>query len=120
MAETSTDPDCLFCRMVAGTISVDRVYGDDHVLAFKDINPQAPTHVLVIPRTHIATVNDLTAAEHELVGRLYTVAAGIAARNGFADSGYRLVMNCNKDGGQSVGHIHLHLLAGRRMAWPPG
>lgn len=120
MAEILSDPDCLFCRMVSGEIAVDRVYEDEHVLAFNDINPQAPTHVLIIPRVHIATVNDLQPEHHVLAGRLYTVAARVARERGVADSGYRLVMNCNADGGQSVYHIHLHLLAGRRMQWPPG
>lgn len=120
MTEISSDPECVFCRMVAGDIPVDKVREDDHVLAFNDINPQAPTHVLIIPRTHIATVNDLRPDHHELIGRLYAAAAGIAADHGFAEDGYRLVMNCNADGGQSVYHLHLHLLAGRRLQWPPG
>jgi len=120
MSDAHAQAECPFCRIAAGEIEVDSVYEDDRVVAFNDINPQAPTHVLIIPRAHIATVNDLTPAEHELVGRLYTVAAQIAVMRGCADSGYRLVVNCNRDGGQSVYHLHLHLLAGRRLAWPPG
>ena len=114
------DSDCLFCKIVAGDIPADIVYEDDHVLAFRDINPQAPTHVLVIPRTHIARINDLAAEHAEIVGRMYLAAAAIARNEGIAESGYRTVMNCNADGGQTVFHIHLHLLGGRALTWPPG
>ena len=114
------DSDCLFCKIVAGDIPADIVYEDDHVLAFRDINPQAPTHVLVIPRTHIARINDLGAEHAEIVGRMYLAAAAIARNEGIAESGYRTVMNCNADGGQTVFHIHLHLLGGRALTWPPG
>ncbi len=114
------DSDCLFCKIVAGDIPADIVYEDDHVLAFRDINPQAPTHVLVIPRTHIARINDLEAEHAEIVGRMYLAAAAIARNEGIAESGYRTVMNCNSDGGQTVFHIHLHLLGGRALTWPPG
>ena len=92
----------------------------DELVAFRDVNPQAPTHVLVIPKRHIPTVNDLDAADEELVGKLFLAAQSIAKAEGLADDGYRLVMNTNGDGGQSVFHIHLHLLGGRRLGWPPG
>lgn len=112
--------DCLFCKMVAGTIKPDVVYQDRDVLAFKDINPQAPLHVLIVPKRHIATLNDLDDANANLVGRLYMAAKKIAQDAGFAESGYRTVINCNANAGQSVFHVHLHLLAGRQMTWPPG
>ncbi len=112
--------DCLFCKMVSGEISPDTVYEDDQVLAFRDLSPQAPLHVLVIPKQHISTMNELVGSNEQLVGHLLTTAVKIAADNGYAENGYRTVMNCNADGGQSVFHIHLHLLAGRRMQWPPG
>ncbi|OHX35591.1 histidine triad nucleotide-binding protein [Methylomonas sp. LWB] len=110
--------DCLFCKMVAGEIKPDVVYEDDKVLAFRDLHPQAPLHVLVIPKRHIANLNDLDDAE--LGGHLLQTAAKIAKDLGCADSGYRTVLNCNADGGQTVFHLHLHLLAGRAMHWPPG
>ncbi len=112
--------DCLFCKMIAGEITPDTVYEDDDVLAFRDINPQAPTHVLVVPKQHVATLNDLDDSNASLVGKMMLAAASIARQEGFAESGYRTVMNCNADGGQTVFHIHLHLLGGRRMHWPPG
>lgn len=112
--------DCLFCKIVAGDIPADKVYEDQEVLAFRDIKPQAPIHVLVIPKRHIATINDLTPEDAGLVGHLYLTAKRIAADLGVAESGYRTVMNCNRDSGQDVFHIHLHVLAGRRMQWPPG
>ncbi len=107
--------DCLFCKMVSGTITPDTVYEDDQVLAFRDINPQAPLHVLIIPKLHIDTLNQLDGSHEQLAGHLLMVAAKIAAGEGYAESGYRTVMNCNADGGQTVFHIHLHLLAGRAM-----
>ena len=112
--------DCLFCKMVAGEIKPDTVYEDDEVLAFRDINPQAPTHVLVIPKIHISTPNDLRPEHAALVGKLYLAAQKIAAADGIAARGYRTVMNCNLEAGQSVFHIHLHVLGGRPMRWPPG
>ncbi len=112
--------DCLFCKMVSGEITPDTLYEDDDVLAFRDINPQAPTHVLVIPKQHIATLNDVDEIHAPLVGKMVRTAAAIARQEGFADAGYRTVMNCNADGGQTVFHIHLHLLGGRPMHWPPG
>ena len=111
---------CLFCRIASGEIPASTVYEDDDVLAFGDINPQAPLHVLVIPRRHIATLNDLSESDQALVGQLVRRAAAIAAEKGFAQRGYRTVFNCNADAGQTVFHIHLHLLAGRTLGWPPG
>lgn len=110
--------DCLFCRIAAGEIPANVAYQDDDVIAFHDISPQAPLHVLVIPRKHIATINDIEAADAELVGKLYLVAKQVAADAGHSD--YRVVMNCGADAGQSVFHIHLHVLAGRQLSWPPG
>lgn len=110
--------DCLFCKMVAGDIQPDVVYENDNVLAFKDINPQAPVHVLVIPKAHISTLNELN--DTRLGGEILEVAAELAKQFGIAESGYRTVFNCNQDGGQAVYHLHLHLLGGRQLAWPPG
>lgn len=112
--------DCLFCKMVAGEIKPNTVYEDDEVLAFRDVNPQAPTHVLVIPKMHIATLNDLHADHAALVGKLFLAAKKVAEIDGIAERGYRTVMNCNREAGQSVFHIHLHVLGGRSMHWPPG
>ncbi len=112
--------DCLFCKILAGEIPADIIYESDTAIAFRDINPQAPTHVLVIPRKHIATINDIDDEDGLLVGSLYAAAKEIAAGEGIADSGYRAVMNCNEGAGQSVFHIHLHVLGGRPMGWPPG
>ena len=112
--------DCLFCRIVAGEIPATIVFQDESVVAFEDVNAQAPSHVLVIPRRHIATLNDLTEQEEGLVGHLVTTGARIAAERGHAQEGYRLVMNCNAAAGQTVFHIHLHLLGGRTLGWPPG
>ena len=112
--------DCLFCRIAAGQIPSHGVYSDDEIFAFEDINPQSPVHILVIPRRHIATLNDLAAGDEPLVGQLVRVAATLASERGIAAGGYRLVLNCNADAGQSVWHIHLHLLGGRTLKWPPG
>ena len=111
--------DCLFCRMASGAIPVDKVHEDDLVFAIRDINPQAPTHVLVIPVEHVASAAELGDEEAGLLARLFAVAADIAKREGL-DNGWRLVTNVGRDGGQSVNHLHLHLLGGRRMGWPPG
>lgn len=113
-------PDCLFCRLVAGEIPASLVYEDERVVAFKDVNPQAPTHVLVIPRRHIATLNDLAPEDDAIVGEVTRRAAAIAKEQGYTDRGYRVVFNCNADAGQTVFHIHMHLLAGRKLGWPPG
>ncbi|HHZ88206.1 MAG TPA: histidine triad nucleotide-binding protein [Chromatiaceae bacterium] len=112
--------DCLFCKMCNGEIEPDVVYQDDDVLAFRDVNPQAPTHVLIIPKTHISTINDLTPEHEALIGKLYLAAKQVASDEGLAERGYRVVMNCNAEAGQSVFHIHLHMLGGRAMQWPPG
>jgi histidine triad (HIT) family protein len=111
---------CLFCKIVAGEIPSKRVHEDDDLVAFEDINPQAPVHVLVIPKRHIATLNDLAAGDDGLVGEMVRRAASIAKDRGYAERGYRTVLNCNSDAGQTVFHIHLHLVAGRQFAWPPG
>jgi len=111
---------CLFCRIVSGEIPASKVYEDDEVMAFNDINPQAPLHVLIIPKRHIATTNDLAESDQALVGQLLRRAAAIAGEKGYADRGYRTVFNCNAEAGQTVFHIHLHLLAGRNLGWPPG
>ena len=112
--------DCLFCKITSGEIPADIVHQDDTVVAFRDISPQAPTHILIIPRKHIATINDLGDEDTETVGRLFLTAARLATEEGIADDGYRVVMNCNAGAGQTVFHVHLHLLGGRRMTWPPG
>lgn len=111
---------CLFCRIVAGEIPASKVFEDGDLLAFNDINPQAPVHVLIVPKEHVATTNDLDAGHDALVGKLVRRAAAIAAERGYAGRGYRTVLNCNADAGQTVFHIHLHLLAGRPLGWPPG
>ena len=112
--------DCLFCKILDGEVPADVIYENDTVLAFRDINPMAPTHVLIIPRQHVGTINDID-AEHELmVGRLFSAAKAIAAEEGLSEKGYRVVMNCGEGAGQSVFHIHLHLLGGRGFDWPPG
>jgi histidine triad (HIT) family protein len=111
---------CLFCRIAAGDIPASKVYEDDSLLAFNDINPQAPMHVLVIPKLHVATANDLSAEHDALVGSMVRRAAAIAKERGYDGSGFRAVINCNAQAGQSVFHLHLHVLGGRPMAWPPG
>jgi histidine triad (HIT) family protein len=113
-------PDCLFCRIIAGHIPSTMVHEDAELVAFKDVNPQAPLHVLVVPRRHIPTLNDLVPDDDGLVGSMFRRAAAIATQHGYADRGYRTVFNCNREAGQSVFHIHLHLLAGRALGWPPG
>ncbi len=110
--------ECLFCKMVAGQIKPEVVYENDHVLAFKDINPQAPIHLLVIPKVHITTLNELN--DTRLGGEILEIAANLAQKFNIAETGYRTLFNCNRDGGQAVYHLHLHLLGGRQMAWPPG
>ncbi|MGH8496289.1 MAG: histidine triad nucleotide-binding protein [Gammaproteobacteria bacterium] len=112
--------DCIFCRIASGDLETTLVHEDEDLVAFRDLNPQAPTHVLLIPRRHIATVNDLEEADAKLVGKLTLAAKRIARGEGLAEDGYRLVLNCNRGAGQSVFHIHLHLLGGRPMTWPPG
>jgi histidine triad (HIT) family protein len=112
--------DCLFCKIIGREIPASIVYEDDRVLAFDDINPQAPTHVLVVPKRHIATLNDLAAEDDGLVGEVVRRAAAIAKDRGIDASGFRTLFNTNKEAGQTVFHIHLHLVGGRRMGWPPG
>jgi histidine triad (HIT) family protein len=116
----NTSDDCLFCKILAGEIPADIIFESDDAIAFRDINPQAPTHVLIIPRRHVATINDLEAGDELLVGNLFLVARKIAADEGIADAGYRVAMNCNEAAGQTVFHLHLHLLGGRQLGWPPG
>lgn len=111
--------ETIFDKIINRTIPADILYEDDYVLAFKDINPQAPVHFLVIPKIQIVTANDINDENAELVGKLYVAAAKIAKQMGFAENGYRCVMNCNNDGGQTVYHIHLHVLAGKPLGWPP-
>ncbi len=111
---------CLFCKIARAEIETDYLYENEHVLAFHDIHPQAPQHILIIPRRHIASLNDLGPDTSYLIGEMALAAKTLAGEMGFAESGYRILMNCNDDGGQTVYHIHLHLLGGRRMHWPPG
>jgi histidine triad (HIT) family protein len=112
--------DCLFCRIVAGAIPSEKVHEDDLVVAIRDIAPRAPTHILLLPREHIASMADVTDDDAALVGRLFAIAAGIARVEGIADAGYRLVSNVGRWGGQSVDHLHVHLMGGRAFQWPPG
>ena len=112
--------ECLFCKMVAGEIKPDIVLETPSLIAFRDIHPQAPTHVLIVPRKHFPTLNDVPGVEAGIMGEMLLAAQKIAKQEGIAESGYRLVMNCNADGGQTVFHIHMHLLGGRRISWPPG
>jgi histidine triad (HIT) family protein len=116
--------DCLFCKIIAGDIPSDKVYEDENVYAFRDINPAAPLHVLIIPKKHIATLNELdsdsNSDDSKTMGNLFVAAKKIAAREGYTEVGYRTVINCGEDAGQTVFHLHLHLLAGRHLSWPPG
>ena len=111
---------CLFCRILSGEIPGKVLYQDDRLVVLQDINPQAPLHALVIPRKHVATLNDLSAEDDGLIGEMLRRAAVVARDHGVADSGYRAVFNCNREAGQTVFHIHLHVLGGRPLAWPPG
>ena len=111
---------CLFCRIVAGDIPASKVYEDEQLLAFNDINPQAPMHVLVIPKAHVATTNELAPEHDGLVGSMVRRAAAIARERGYDGSGFRTVFNTNAQAGQTVFHLHLHVIGGRSMAWPPG
>ena len=112
--------DCIFCKLINGDIPADIIYQDEDVLAFRDLSPQAPVHFLVIPKKHISTLNDLQNDDASLIGKLYLAAKIVAKEEGVAESGYRCVMNCNEDGGQTVYHIHLHVLGQRHLSWPPG
>ncbi|MEO8571178.1 MAG: histidine triad nucleotide-binding protein [Chloroflexota bacterium] len=112
--------DCLFCRIAAGLVPADRLHDDDLVVAFRDIAPRAPTHILLVPRRHIASAAELTEADGPLLGRLFAVAAALARTEGIADGGYRIVSNVGRWGGQTVDHLHFHLMGGRPFQWPPG
>ena len=112
--------DCLFCRILKGEIPASIIYEDDRIVAFNDINPQAPLHALVVPRRHIASLNDLTPEDDALVGEMIRRAAALAKERGYAARGFRTVFNTNAEAGQTVFHIHLHVLGGRRFTWPPG
>ncbi len=112
--------DCIFCKIANGEIPSNKAYEDDKVLAFYDLDPQAPKHVLIIPKEHISSANEINEENSSIVAHIFVVAAKIAKELGVSESGYRIVNNCGKDGGQSVQHLHFHLLGGRSMAWPPG
>ncbi len=112
--------DCLFCKIINGDIPADKVFENETVFAFRDIDPKAPTHILIIPKKHIKTLNEINKNDQDLLGELLLTAKKIAKDEGIDTSGYRTVINCNSDGGQTVFHIHLHLLGGRKMSWPPG
>lgn len=112
--------DCLFCKIIAGEIPSTKVFENDDVLAFRDIAPQAPEHIVIIPKTHISSANEINEGNSYLVAKVFEAATKIADELGFADEGYRIVNNCGENGGQTVGHIHFHLLAGRNLGWPPG
>ncbi|MBE9485856.1 MAG: histidine triad nucleotide-binding protein [Desulfuromonadales bacterium] len=112
--------DCLFCKIIRGEIPATIIYEDAEIVAFKDVDPQAPQHFLIVPRKHIRTTLDLTTADNNLIGNIYQVAGKLAHDLGFAEDGFRIVNNCNEAGGQAVWHLHFHLLGGRDMTWPPG
>lgn len=112
--------NCIFCKIVAGEIPAQKIYEDDHAIAFRDLNPQAPTHVLLIPRQHLASLNDATNDHHAMLGHLLCMAPQIARQEGIADNGFRTVINTGAEAGQTVFHLHLHLLGGRPLGWPPG
>ncbi|KNF09353.1 hypothetical protein CLPU_3c01310 [Gottschalkia purinilytica] len=112
--------DCIFCKIVKGEIPAKKVYEDDKVIAFNDISPQSPIHILVIPKNHISSANDINDENKEIIGHIFSVISNIAKSEGIADKGYRIVNNCGEDGGQTVSHIHFHILGGRQLQWPPG
>ena len=112
--------DCLFCKVVSGEVAINKIYENKDILAFEDINPQAPIHFLIIPKVHIPTLNDLEPRDIALVGKLSLVASKLAKEYKISKNGYRTIMNCNSDAGQTVFHIYLHMMAGRRFKWPPG
>jgi histidine triad (HIT) family protein len=116
----TADPNCLFCRIVAGSVPADKVHEDELVVCFRDIAPRAPTHILTIPRDHITSAADLTEEHGPMLGRLFAVIADLARSEGITESGYRLVSNVGRWGGQTVDHLHVHLLGGRAFEWPPG
>jgi histidine triad (HIT) family protein len=112
--------DCIFCKIAAGEIPADKLYEDEHVVAFRDLGPQAPIHALIIPKAHIANINDLDEDNAAIMGKLFLAAKQVAEAEGIAENGFRTVLNCNQQGGQTVYHMHVHLLGGRQMTWPPG
>ena len=112
--------DCLFCKIIAGEIPSTKVYEDERVYAFRDIEPQAPEHIIIVPKNHIKSANEITVENSAVIAKIYEAAAKIAKELDFSENGYRIVNNCGEDGGQTVGHIHFHLLAGRNLQWPPG
>lgn len=112
--------NCIFCSIIEGKIPCEKVYEDEHVISFKDINPEAPVHVLIVPKKHIESLNDITEENKELIGHVYYAAKKIAAELNLSETGYRIAANCGRDGGQTVPHIHFHLLGGRSLHWPPG
>ena len=120
MSDRPRDADCIFCRIVAGEIPSNRVTEDDTIIAFRDIAPRAPTHILIVPRDHIASADKLTEAHAGLLGRIFATAAEVARSEGIAEAGYRIVTNIGEWGGQSVDHLHFHLMGGRAFSWPPG
>ena len=112
--------ECLFCRIVEGTLSSKKLYEDQDLFAIEDINPQAPTHILIFPKRHIVTSLDFTDDDKEMIGTIFLLANRLAKERGIAESGYRVTLNCNADGGQTIYHLHFHLMGGRRFRWPPG
>lgn len=112
--------DCLFCKIINGEIPSEKVYEDNDVYAFKDVNPVAPLHTLIVPKQHIAMINDIEDQDAQTMGKLFLAAKSIAKQTGYSEEGYRTVMNCGEAAGQTVFHVHLHLLAGRDLSWPPG
>lgn len=120
MNEVGENNDCLFCKIVEKKIPADIVYESENIIAFKDIEPKAPIHCLIIPKKHISTINDIDGSNSNIIGLMYEAAAQLARTLNVDKDGYRVVMNCNSNGGQTVYHIHLHFLAGRRLSWPPG
>lgn len=112
--------NCIFCSIIEGKIPSKKIFEDEHILAFNDIKPEAPVHIIIIPKKHISSINEIEYNDNELIGRIYNVAKKIACDLGINESGYRIVTNCGQDAGQSVSHIHFHLLGGRSLSWPPG
>ncbi len=112
--------ECPFCQIIAGQRKASIIYQDPRVVAFRDVNPQAPTHILIVPTKHISSLNEIESEDHELLGYLLNVARSIAEKEGINEEGYRLVLNCQEKAGQSIFHLHFHMLGGRRMGWPPG
>lgn len=112
--------DCIFCKIISGEIPCDKIYEDDMVLSFRDINPGAPCHFLIIPKKHLESLNDISEEDSKIIAHIFIVAKQLAVQNGIDQSGYRIVSNCGVDAGQSVQHVHFHVLGGRNLAWPPG